>query len=88
MSNQECLDIFERYLRDEKNASSNTLSSYMRDLRQLSEYLELHTKADLVSAKEEELQAYIQYLRDNGKSVATVSQREIGCDSVAFDSLH
>ena len=74
MSNQECLDIFERYLRDEKNASSNTLSSYMRDLRQLSEYLESHTNADLISAKEEELQAYIQYLRDNGKSVATVSR--------------
>ena len=74
MQNQECLDIFEKYLRDEKNASSNTLSSYMRDIRQLAEYLESQTGRDIVSASEEDLQEYIQHLRDNGKSVATVSR--------------
>ena len=73
MQNQECLDIFETYLRDEKNASANTLSSYMRDIRQLSEYLE-DRGILIVDATDEELDEYVHYLRDSGKSVATVSR--------------
>ena len=74
MQNQECLAVFEDYLKNEKNASANTLSSYMRDLRQLSEYLETQTTTDIVSATEEDLEEYIQHLRDSGKSIATVSR--------------
>lgn len=74
MQNQECLDIFESYLRDEKNASSNTLSSYMRDIRQLAEYLEMRGGIPIVSATEKDLEGYIEHLRENGKSVATVSR--------------
>ncbi len=74
MQNQECLAIFEDYLKNEKNASSNTLSSYMRDIRQLAEYLESNTQTDIVSAGEEDLEEYIQHLRESGKSVATVSR--------------
>ncbi len=74
MQNQKCLDIFESYLRDEKNASSNTLSSYMRDIRQLAEYLESNLDTELTSATEAELEEYVQYLRDSGRSVATVSR--------------
>ena len=32
MQNQECLEIFEKYLREEKKASANTLSSYLLSL--------------------------------------------------------
>ena len=39
MSNQECISIFEAYLRNDKKASENTLSSYLRDVRQFGEYL-------------------------------------------------
>ena len=74
MQNQECLAIFEDYLKNEKNASSNTLSSYMRDIRQLADYLEANTETDIVSATEEDLVEYIQHLRESGKSVATVSR--------------
>ena len=74
MQNQECLAIFEDYLRNEKNASSNTLSSYMRDIRQLAEYLETQSAISIVLATENDLEAYIQHLRDSGKSVATVSR--------------
>ena len=42
MQNAECLAIFEKYLLEEKKASANTLASYMRDVRQLGEYLENH----------------------------------------------
>ena len=74
MQNQECLDIFEKYLREEKKASANTLSSYLRDIRQLGEYLEEHSEHGIIDADEEDLGGYIGMLRANGKSVATVSR--------------
>ena len=74
MQNQECLDIFEKYLREEKKASANTLSSYLRDIRQLGEYLEEHSEHGIIDADEEDLSGYIGMLRANGKSVATVSR--------------
>lgn len=74
MQNQECLAIFEEYLRNEKNASANTLSSYMRDIRQLADYLDSEKDTDIVSATDVDLEEYIQHLRESGKSVATVSR--------------
>lgn len=74
MKNDECLEVFEKYLKDVKKASDNTLSSYMRDIRQLGEYLDTHTARELDSAGEKELGDYISWLRSNGKSVATVSR--------------
>ena len=74
MQNQECLEIFEKYLREEKKASANTLSSYLRDIRQLGEYLDEHSEHGIIDADEEDLSGYIGMLRANGKSVATVSR--------------
>ena len=74
MQNHEVIELFESYLRNEKNASANTLSSYLRDIRQLSEYLDSHTDTDIVNAGEEELSSYVNWLKSNGKSVATVSR--------------
>ena len=74
MQNQECLEIFEKYLREEKKASANTLSSYLRDIRQLGEYLEEHSEHGIIDADEDDLSGYIGMLRANGKSVATVSR--------------
>ncbi len=74
MTNSECLSKYERYLTDEKKASKNTLSSYLRDIRQFGDYLESQTDADYVSAGEQELCQYIDLLRAQGKSIATVSR--------------
>ena len=74
MQNRECLQLFESYLRDEKKASANTLSSYLRDIRQFGAYLELHTVVTIDEATEEEVSEYIKWLKANGKSVATVSR--------------
>lgn len=74
MRDSDGMEIFESYLRDVKRSSQNTISSYLRDVRQLSEYLHAHTDADLGSAEEEELCDYIDWMRSNGKSVATVSR--------------
>ena len=74
MRDSDGMELFESYLRDVKRSSQNTISSYLRDIRQLSEYLPAHTAADLGSAEEEELCEYIDWMRSNGKSVATVSR--------------
>ena len=74
MLNSECIEIFEKYLREEKKSSANTLSSYLRDIRQFGAYLELRTDTDIVSATEDELSEYINWLKGQGKSVATVSR--------------
>lgn len=74
MQNQECIAIFESYLVNEKKASANTLSSYLRDIKQLGDYLEIHCDTSITQANEEQLSSYIEWLKNNGKSVATVSR--------------
>lgn len=74
MDNAQCLEAFEQYLREEKQSSENTCSAYMRDLRQFSAYLERQEAGPMVSADEETLAEYVDYLRSSGKSAATVSR--------------
>ena len=74
MKNSECIEIFETYLAKEKKASANTLSSYLRDIRQLGDYLEIHHDTEIAEANEDQLSEYIASLKSNGKSVATVSR--------------
>lgn len=69
-----CFDRFKDYLVNEKKASSNTLSSYLRDIRQFGEYLSTHEELGYADADEEALGNYIASLRSAGKSVATVSR--------------
>ena len=74
MKDDVCLSRYESYLRDVKKSSANTLSSYLRDLRQLGVYLSAHYGYGFASADSEALSAYINHLRADGKSVATVSR--------------
>lgn len=74
MLNSECIDLFESFLKNEKKASANTLSSYMRDIHQFAQYQESSGGSPIAEASEEELAEYIEHLRQAGKSVATVSR--------------
>ena len=74
MKDAACLAKYEAYLTNEKNASANTLSSYLRDVRQLGAYLESHSGCTYDKATEKDLSAYIASLTSAGKSVATVSR--------------
>lgn len=74
MQNAEIIEIFERYLTEDKKASANTLSSYLRDIRKFADFLDTHTKSTLYTATEADVGGYIDYLRASGKSVATVSR--------------
>ena len=64
---------YEAYLTEEKNASSNTLSSYVRDV---SQYLRWLQGKELTpeQAAQSDVEAYIRYLSGQGKSVATVTR--------------
>ena len=68
------LEQYETYLREEKHASQNTLSSYMRDLRQFSEYLSAQRVNDLRKVKSETIRDYIAWMSGRGKSAATVTR--------------
>lgn len=74
MPDSNYLGLFEDYLKQVKNASANTLSSYMRDIRQLGDYLSSRTDMNFATADEDTLSRYISGLRSRGKSVATVSR--------------
>ncbi len=74
MLNSECIELFESFLKNEKKASANTLSSYMRDIHQFASYQESNGGSPIAEASEEELADYIEHLRGAGKSVATVSR--------------
>jgi len=74
MDNNVCYEKFHTYLKDVKKSSSNTLSSYLRDIRQFGGYLDSHEEISYIEADEDVLCDYIDWLRGAGKSVATVSR--------------
>lgn len=62
---------YEDWLKTEKKASTNTLSSYMRDVRQFSGWLE-GSCLSLTQATQNDIKTYAKYLKTRGKSEATV----------------
>ncbi len=66
--------VYENYLSKVKHASGNTVSSYIRDIRQFSEWLKRTEKAELLDAVQQNISVYLTYLHDQGKSGATVSR--------------
>ena len=74
MKNTDILALYRDYLITERDASENTMSSYMRDLRQLQEYLQQEKGSTLLEGNETVLQDYIEHLREAGKSVSTIAR--------------
>ncbi len=74
MHSLELLEQYREYLSQVKRASDNTLSSYMRDLRQLYQFLQKNYETGLTEAGEEELRFYMNDLQNSGKSVSTVAR--------------
>ncbi len=64
---------YQRYLTDEKHASANTISSYMRDLRQFASYI-AERQIPLTAVTETRVSTYLDFLSGQGKSPATVSR--------------
>lgn len=67
------LDQYEEYLVKVKQASANTVASYMRDLNQFASYLR-EVNTDLVEVSRDTVCSYVKHLQDKGKSTATISR--------------
>lgn len=65
---------YENYLSKVKQASVNTVASYMRDIRQFSEWLQMQGQLGVVDAEQFHISRYISYLQQEGRSGATVSR--------------
>ena len=65
---------YENYLTKVKQASTNTIASYMRDLRQFSDWLRVNEDTDVVDATQVNIGQYLSHLEGDGRSPATVSR--------------
>jgi integrase/recombinase XerD len=65
---------YENYLSKVKQASGNTIASYMRDIRQFAEWLSGNGVANVVDATQLNISQYLSHLEDEGRSAATVSR--------------
>ena len=68
------IGAYENYLTKVKQASANTIASYMRDIRQFSEWLRSMENADVVDASQVNISDYLTHLEKDGRSGATVSR--------------
>lgn len=68
------IQAYENYLTKVKQASGNTVSSYLRDIRQFSEWLTHREDNALLNATQLNIRDYLAYLQEQGKSGATVSR--------------
>ena len=68
------IHAYENYLTKVKQASSNTISSYMRDIRQFAQWLRDSEGLDVVEASQLNISGYLSHLESDGRSGATVSR--------------
>ena len=64
--------LYRAYLEQEKHASPNTVSSYVRDLTQFRAWLP--QGSDLRRVKPAAVEEYLAHLTDQGRSAATVTR--------------
>ena len=65
---------YENYLSKVKQAAANTISSYMRDIRQFADWLHIHEDLDVVEATQVNISDYLAHLEQDGRSGATISR--------------
>ncbi len=68
------ISAYENYLTKVKKASANTVASYLRDIRQFAVWLHDEHDAQVLEAGEEDIEGYLSYLQDQGRSAATRSR--------------
>lgn len=68
------LQKFETYLQKNKNASQNTVVSYMRDIYKFSDYVFRNGIKDVTRCSNKDVAKYIDDLGGEGKSAATVTR--------------
>jgi len=68
------IGAYENYLSKVKQASANTIASYLRDIRQFADWLRDTCELDVVDATQLNISGYLDHLKQEGRSGATVSR--------------
>ncbi len=68
------IGAYENYLSKVKQASANTVASYMRDIRQYVAWLKDEEGVELVEAQQLNISHYLAHLQEDGRSGATLSR--------------
>lgn len=68
------ISAYENYLTKVKQASTNTIASYLRDIRQYAVWLRQTESKDVVDASQLNICDYLAHLEQDGRSGATVSR--------------
>lgn len=68
------IGAYENYLTKVKQASGNTITSYMRDIRQFAGWLHEEAEAEVVDASGLHIQNFLAHLEAEGRSAATRSR--------------
>lgn len=68
------IQAYENYLSKVKQASSNTISSYMSDVRQYASWLRTNEEIDVIDAKQQNIAAFLAGLEEEGRTTATISR--------------
>ena len=68
------IQAYENYLSKVKQASSNTIASYMRDIRQFSQWLQHAERTDVIDATQQNIANFFSYLEEEGRTGATISR--------------
>lgn len=68
------IQAYENYLKKVKHASDNTIASYMRDIRQFSQWLNINEGIDVIDASQLNISDYLHYQETEGRSGATLSR--------------
>jgi integrase/recombinase XerD len=71
---QDLLNGYRDYLQNERKAAQNTLSSYLRDMGQFEKYAAETWRQPLTEVDHSQVLEYIQYITQNGKSMATATR--------------
>ena len=68
------MNAYETYLIKVKQASNNTVSSYLRDIRQFSVWMKQNEDNTVLHATQLNISSYLHFLQQQGKSSATASR--------------
>ena len=68
------IGAYENYLTKVKQASGNTVASYMRDIRQFAGWLHDEEQMEVVEATQEHIRLFLEHLESEGRSAATRSR--------------
>lgn len=68
------IHAYEEYLIKVKQASGNTISSYMRDIRQFTDWLHQKEDESILDVTDDDVREYLREMQSQGKSGATASR--------------